>query len=142
MEQKSSMTFGVISIFLVVIILCMTVFSVLSLTTADQDKKISMKTKEHVLAYYEAESNISQVLLQLDRQLAAGKTVREIGKDLDIAVLSDTKVLITEQMNDMQSVEVQLLINDGSYTIESYKMTVKNPNDTIQNNTQDVWSGE
>lgn len=65
---------GASSILMIFVVLCLTVFGVLSYVTANADGKISAKNGESVEAYYSADARVQSRLQQIDSVLLAAKT--------------------------------------------------------------------
>ena len=65
---------GAVSILAVFVVLCMTVFSILSFTSARADQKLSEKNAQAVQEYYQAESDAEEKLGILLRE----KTIEDL----------------------------------------------------------------
>lgn len=63
--QRSIISTGTTSIVLIFVMLCMLTFSVLSLTSAQANLRLSRKSAERTQAYYEAENAANDVLLEI-----------------------------------------------------------------------------
>lgn len=76
MKQKDSFhpNIGASSILMIFVVLCLTTFGVLSLVTANADKKISTKNAETVQSYYKAGGQVESRLQELDASLATART--------------------------------------------------------------------
>lgn len=68
MNKKRSFSFpavGLTSLLVIFAVLCLAVFSVLALSTAQADARLSHQTRENVLGYYQAELEANQILARL-----------------------------------------------------------------------------
>ncbi|MCD8346802.1 MAG: hypothetical protein LUD16_02400 [Lachnospiraceae bacterium] len=64
-------TTGISLMLLIFLSLCLITFSLLSLSGATADEKLSQKTADRTTAYYEAVTQANQILSEIDTQLAA-----------------------------------------------------------------------
>ncbi len=64
---------GTSSILLIIVMLCLTVFSVLALMSAKVDKNMTDNTVASVSAYYAADTEAQRMLMLLDEALANGE---------------------------------------------------------------------
>jgi type II secretory pathway component PulJ len=62
---------GIPSLFLIFLLLCLVTFSVLSLSSAKADEKLSQKTADRVTEYYTASNEANRTLSQVDTDLMA-----------------------------------------------------------------------
>lgn len=62
---------GLPSMLMIFVILCLTVFAVLSYVTANADYRLTGKTLDSVSAYYEADAKAQRVVADIDQTLAA-----------------------------------------------------------------------
>ncbi|MDR2133414.1 MAG: hypothetical protein LBP30_08790 [Clostridiales Family XIII bacterium] len=60
-NSHSASGLGVVTLFVVLLILCLTVFSVLTFASANADMRLSAKNSEMVKAYYEADGAAARV---------------------------------------------------------------------------------
>ena len=68
MSKKGAFSFpavGITSLLVIFAVLCLAVFSVLALSTAQADARLSCQTREAVLGYYQAELEANRILAQL-----------------------------------------------------------------------------
>ncbi|MDD4076295.1 MAG: hypothetical protein PHC80_09370, partial [Eubacteriales bacterium] len=95
--------------------LCMTVFSMLSLLTAKNDETLTEKTVAYTAAYYRADAEAQRVLADI---FAA----REANAPLPVGVVQSGKTLTySVPVNEAAMLCVTLQEDDaGVYTVESY----------------------
>lgn len=70
---------GSSSILMIFILLCLTTFAVLSLTTASADKRLTDKASQAVLEYYAADVKAEERLMEIDDALLAAQIAPEVG---------------------------------------------------------------
>ncbi len=69
MKPKSGVQVGGTSIIMVFILLCLTVFAVLTLQSASADLRLANKSAEASTRYYEADAEAERILAQIDEVL-------------------------------------------------------------------------
>ena len=92
MSKKGAFSFpavGMISLLVIFAVLCLAVFSVLALSTAQADARLSRQTRETVLGYYRVE-------LEANRTLAQLRQAGERGAFFFRCPISDTQALEVE----------------------------------------------
>ena len=131
MSRKQSMGLGVggSSLLMVFIIVCLTTFATLSLVSANADDKLSRKTAEAASAYYDADSRAVERLAAIDALVAGGQLAEITGRGL--AEESTAGYMFTEAINDRQTLNVTLVVENGQCTITSWQVT-----------SGDQWSGD
>lgn len=118
---------GISSILLIFLIVCLAVFSVLTLTSATSDYKMSKKIADHTTQYYKAYQLAQDEIANVDKKLQEiyndSKTKKEYLKQVKSLIQTDFTITI----NDTQAIEVRLEaqypeeIGDVFYTIKSFK---------------------
>ena len=98
---------GVSSLIMILVVLCLTVFAVLSYTTARADAALTQKSLDAADAYYRAASRMERTLAQVDGVLAAAA---EQAGDSQTAYLAGAKEALLKL--DGAKAE-QLLLNAG-----------------------------
>ncbi len=150
---------GVSSLIMILVVLCLTVFAVLSYTTARADAALTQKSLDAADAYYRAASRMERTLAQVDGVLAAAA---EQAGDSQTAYLAGAKeallkldgakaeqagegltLILQQDLGDGRTLRAVLDIppaGDARYRIESYKLLPVqnwNPDSDVQ-----VWPGE
>ncbi len=120
MPSKSTLMFGVISVFLIVVIICMTVFSVLSLSTANADNIFAQKSSEAIKTYYAAEADIQELLIEIDDMAKAGSTIKEIAGTLNLTLNDNNQLTIVKSAGENRNIHVLLSLDDGHYAVEAF----------------------
>ena len=119
-KRFGSIGVGATSIVLIAVVLCLTVFSVLALVTANADAKLSQKSLRSVADYYAAEAKVQQRLAAIDAQLANGDV--EAGEDIQI---ENGKIFFSVSIDDVRELRVILEQTGKSaprYEILSYQV--------------------
>lgn len=126
-------TLGTSLMFVIFIILCMVLFSVLSLSNSIKDQHYSLKNAERTRAYYEANNKAEEYLSQIDHILSdasAPDILKNRLQDLNFITIatwdefSDKTLSYTVSISDTEALEVVLAIHpqkETNYTILSWK---------------------
>ena len=112
---------GLSTVLLVFVMLCLIVFSVLSLSTAKADLEMSRKVADRTQDYYQAQSRASERLKEIDAVLAKQynenkenylEAAREVLQQEDNLIVAEdgSEVVYTEAMNETQQLRVELQI--------------------------------
>lgn len=136
-RKYPTINIGSSSMLVVFIILCLVTFSVLSVASANNDRKYSEKIADRTTAYYEASNKAEELLSQIDDKLKqvyeqynAGylSQVPDVLTSIDGIDTSDfPSVSFSVPINDTQTLSVSLLIQipekegDTFYTVTSWK---------------------
>ena len=127
-EDFSISTLGGTSLMMIFAVLCLTVFAVLSLSTAKAGDRLSLGTQDAVQAYYAADNQAEQILAALRR----GEYPEEVRETDGVC---DFSCPINERLSLFVSVEV-----DGdSYHVLRWQAAV---NESMITENQELWDGE
>lgn len=153
-------TAGIPSLLLIFLILCLSVFSVLSLSSAVADKKLSRKSADHTLEYYEASNKANDSLATIDEILVESRETAHNPKDyyeqvenkitsMSDFVFSNTGDTATiswdTSINDSQVLSVQISLpypeqeGNSFYNIEQWQ--VINKDNWTPDQSQHVYRG-
>lgn len=146
-RKYPTINIGSSSMLVVFIILCLITFSVLSVASANNDRKYSEKIANRTTAYYKASNKAEELLSQIDDKL------KQIYEQYNADYLSQVPDVLTSidgidtsnfpsvsfsiPINDTQTLSVSLLIqipekeSDTFYTITSW-----------QEISTEVWNGD
>lgn len=69
MKRSMGVQVGAISIIMIFVLLCLTVFAVLTLQTAQADARLSQKAAEHNTRFYQTDAQAEELLAELDAAL-------------------------------------------------------------------------
>jgi len=137
-KRDAGMNVGVASLVLIFAALCLTVFAVLSLVTANADLRLSQKTAQAVEDYYRADGacvervgQIEDAIGDPDGALPDGVQLIERGNDIYYS--------FSERIDDRQTLEVLLKRSGGALEVVAWKAVTEEMgiDDSI-----DVWDGE
>lgn len=146
-RKYPTINIGSSSMLVVFIILCLITFSVLSVASANNDRKYSEKIADRTTAYYKASNKAEELLSQIDDKLKQVyeqynaeylSQVPDVLTSIDGIDTSDfPSVSFSVPINDTQTLSVSLLIQipekegDTFYTITSWKEI-----------STEVWNGD
>ena len=145
-ERKSSgINIGSASIIMVFSVLCLTVFAVLSLVTANSEYKLAIKSTDVIKNYYSADAHANE-------KIAAIKTVLE-KEGLESATKEASKLNVSlkneaegleisfdEQISDSQKLTVNAVLNNGQIKVNEWKTVPTKDWNSDENNQ--FWDGE
>lgn len=146
-RKYPTINIGSSSMLVVFIILCLVTFSVLSVASANNDRKYSEKIADRTTAYYEASNKAEELLSQIDDKLKQVyeqynteylSQVPDALTSIDGIDTSDfPSVSFSVPINDTQTLSVSLLVQipekegDTFYTVTSWKEI-----------STEVWNGD
>ena len=129
MKKLSAPSTGAASLIVIFTVLCMTVFSLLSLSSALADRRLSDAAAGSVQAYYEADAQAEALFARL----RAGEVPPQVQ-------VSGTAYTYTCPVSEQQQLQVQLLRENNTWTVLQWQLTV------TETESQDadlpVWDGE
>ncbi len=96
MQQRNGSSVGLASVLMIVMILALTCFGVLALTSARADAAVSERAERYSAAYYAAEGRLQAQLAALDTAAADGPAMPADGKT----------VVLTEPVTDGQQLRM------------------------------------
>ena len=144
-ERSPKANIGSASIVVIFSVLCLTVFAVLSLLSANSEKKMADKTAMAISNYYAADlmgAETAQELITAYKEDVSGENLINVASDYDASVMeTDTGffVYFVKTVDENQELYVELDLTQGIAQILSWKVrSVKEwePNDDLP-----VWSG-
>ena len=124
------MNIGLPSIVLIFVVLCLVSLGVLSLVSANADKKLSAKVLERSQAYYQACNQAEEMLCDVDNKLYDAYLCSE-NRDEYIERIEDLATNYTYAISDIQYLNVTLSYlypesaNEPLYQITSWKVVTK-----------------
>ncbi|MDD6043279.1 MAG: hypothetical protein PUB87_05950 [Eubacteriaceae bacterium] len=113
MEKKSRMhisNVGLVSLFMIFIVICMIVLSLLTLSEARKDYKFSSTLADHNQTYYEAVNKAERQIALVDEDLRTGK--RSLGSE---------DVTFQVEIDENQAILVKLSVDNYPCEIKTYK---------------------
>jgi len=117
---------GAASIILVFAVLCLTIFTLITLTTASAEKRLSDEAARMVLGYYEADTLAEHVYAEI---MASGRPPSSVlGVDINVTEANgQTLVSFVCPVNDRKELAVELAYDGTNYEITVWKL-----NDTVE----------
>jgi len=123
--NKGGMGVGSASIMLVFAVLCLTVFSLISLSVAQNDKALVDAETQLVVSYYRADELATRVLAEILKKNTAPDSETILGVDIKSYYDTSREKTVTRftcPMNDTKELGVEVAIHDGTYDIISWRM--------------------
>ena len=138
-EKKiPKISIGITSMTVILCVLCLTVFSVLALSTALSEKKFSEKRASATQAYYEAETEAAAVVNALQETWEKGEDVRLFAEDLGVSVKGNT-FSFCRSIDTTQELQVEMYLSDG-FAIKKWQVT--STKEWAPDESLPVWDGE
>lgn len=151
--MKKPVTIGLSSIILILLVLCLSVFSLLSLSDAKNALSFAERRADSVKAYYEADSDAQKLIREISKELEAGGTLSAAGeaavsqaasaefygKVPDLALSETGTLLLDFPMASGQSLRVELDKSQSGLTVLSYY--VYNSEEYEIDSRLPVWDG-
>jgi len=129
---------GSASLILIFSVLCLTVFSLLTLSMANREKELSEKLESSVENYYAADSAAVEIAAEFLANSKNGK----IPSELNGAIISsngECRFNYSCTIDDRRSIAVKFEIKDGKINILSWQET--NIEEWLPNDNINVWKG-
>ena len=121
-------TIGGSALMMIFAVLCLTVFAVLSLSTAKAGERLSEGSRNAVVNYYEADAEAERILSALRKG------------DLPDGVETDGSVYAyCVPIDGRQSLFVEVMINGTDYTVLRWQAAVEDS--MIEEEPQNLWDG-
>lgn len=153
--MKKPITIGLSSIILILLVLCLSVFSLLSLSDAKNALSFAERRADSVKAYYEVDSAAQKLIRDISEELEKGGTLSEAGETVvsqatsasaespgkapDFSLSETGTLLLDFSMASGQSLRVELAKNQSGLTVLSYY--VYNSEEYEIDNRLPVWDG-
>lgn len=128
---------GAVSLVMIFVVLCMTVFAVLTLSTAVGESRLAQATAAHVQDYYEADARATAIAAQV----AAGPAAPEIdGIPVDYTASEQgVRAAFSVPAGENQALDVALLLRASSYAILKWELVYSG--DWQADQSIAVWDG-
>jgi hypothetical protein len=129
-KHEFSINIGLPSIMLIFVVLCLVSFGVLSLVSANADRKLSQKVLTRQEEYYNASNEAQEMLADVDTKLHNAYN-NSSSKEEYILLISDIPTNYTYPFGDIQSLQVTLSylypesIDEPLYQIMQWKVVTK-----------------
>lgn len=129
---------GASSILLILVAVAMTLFAVLSLVTARNDKVLTDRAVAATSAYYRADSEAQRALADIDAYLATGDKAKLNGRTL--TQRDDGALAFTVATDDGHALEVTLQVANQRATVTGYRYVYTGA--WTADATQQVWGSD
>jgi hypothetical protein len=106
-KREFTMNIGLPSIMLIFVVLCLVSFGVLSLVSANADRKLSQKVLARQKEYYEASNEAQEMLASVDARLHEAYE-KSASKSDYISMISDIPTIYTYEVGTIQTLRVTL----------------------------------
>lgn len=117
---------GTISLIMIFSVLCLTIFAMLTLSTANAEKALADRSSAFVRGYYEADSAATKIRAQILESYKNGLTPHHIdGVEIEFIESpgDDTYVSYECVVNDVQNLLVALKLDDTGDTVLTWRIT-------------------
>ena len=129
-------TIGGSSLLVIFAVLCLTVFALLSLSTVQSDGRLSDKTLEATVGYYEADSRAEEIL----SSLRCGFIPEGVTKGDMVTGFTGDIYSYSVAITDSQALEVDVIIKGSDYRILRWQTV--STTDWQADESINVWSGD
>ena len=138
-EKKiPKISIGIISMTVILSVLCLTVFSVLALSTALSEKKFSEKRAAALQVYYAAETEAATVFNAMQAAWENGENIYAFAENKGVSAEGNS-FSFHKSIDAGQELQVELYLSDG---FEIKKWQVISKIDWTPDESLHVWDGE
>jgi len=109
---------GASSIMLIIVVVCLTLFAVLSYVTARNDAVLSERMLASVQCYYSVDALAQRNLMAVDEWIAGGMQGQPDG--VELTENEDGSLAFSVSVDDIHTLKVTLRVTDDGYTVERY----------------------
>jgi hypothetical protein len=122
---------GVSSIIAILVILVLVVFSALSITTSKADLKLSQKTSDGVVAFFEADAAAEEMMAEISSAIAKGtgwkQDLAALGCEVSSSPDGGTLIAYTISVDRFRNLNVELISDeDGKLTRSLWQIVPAN----------------
>ena len=124
---------GAVSLVMIFCVLCLAVFTTLTVSTARREQKLSRMTAQRTEEFYAADTKATEIARQVFSGALPETVVFEAGEDGAQAAKYEVAV------NEAQTLEIVLIQENGKWRVEQWKTVYTGdwtPDDSIH-----VWDG-
>ena len=136
-KRMPKISIGITSLTVILCVLCLTVFAVLTLTTAISERELAEKRAEVTSDYYAAENEAAKLVNELQIAWEIGADLQEIAEKNGIVIENDI-FRFQKAIDEAQELNVVLRLENG-FEIEAWQIVSVvdwTPDESIQ-----VWNG-
>ncbi|NLL63706.1 MAG: hypothetical protein GX241_05665 [Ruminococcaceae bacterium] len=146
-ERKSSgINVGSASVIMLFSVLCLTIFSVLTFLTANNEYKLANKSAEAVKAYYAADTIATETYGALKETSVSNPSIAAVktaAKEMGVNAIDEGAVTIFNYKVDVdgnQELRVELKYDGKDFTVTQWKLV--NTAEWNAENSIKLWDGE
>lgn len=162
-KRSTGINVGGSSILVIFVLLCLTTFATLSMVSANADYKLTQKTADASLLFYEADAAAEEILSEIDGMLTESRGNEstandyfrdvmsriELREDITVARTADATLTLGYQveMSEQQALSVEIAVmhplpKEGPlYQIKSWKVVNTAPLD-MEDEALGLWTGD
>ena len=129
MNRFSFSIVGASSLVVIFAILCITIFALLSVSTANAEEALSINSADHVKEYYAADAEAEIILADI-RAGNMPDGVKFTGSTYEYAC----------KIDENQELQVEVLVEEGSYTVKRWQTVYTG--DWQNDDSLNVWDGQ
>ena len=138
--KKGGVGVGSASIVLVFAVLCLTVFSLITLIVANNDKALVDAQSKLVVGYYGADTLAEYIVAEVVQAETIPASVRGIDIHTELDIASGTEIAYFFcPISEQKELYVRLAIHENTYDILSWRMW--DTDDWVFDDGLDVWEG-
>lgn len=136
MTRRKSLGVGSVSLILIFCVLCLTIFSLLTLSFARSENALTQKLADSVQNYHAADMKATQAMAELEQALSSGEQPAiSAGLEMNYSQ-TDRGLLVSflSQIDRQRSIAVTVVYLDGSFDILRWQETENahwSPDNTI-----------
>ena len=136
MTRRKSLGVGSVSLILIFCVLCLTIFSLLTLSFARSENALTQKLADSAQNYYAADMKATQAIAELEQALSSGEQPA-IAAGLEMNYSQTDRGLLVSflsQIDRQRSIAVTVVYFDGSFDILRWQETENahwSPDNTI-----------
>lgn len=140
--MKTKVNIGSASLILIFIVLCLSVFGLLSLTSARSDLALAQKNAQAVQGYYEADTQGEAFLQMADQALQRCENEEQLQAALGSYYQADTGMAVTDiVMERGQVLHIELALDPARKRYEVKTWKVFNAEEYEIDDSMPIWAG-
>ena len=145
-KNSTGVSVGSISLLVIFLVLCMSIFSVLSLTTAKAELRLAEMSARVITGYYDADLACMEKMERLQEMLNQGATSSDVVREAELlggtATLADGAVRIEYSHHIIPGQDLQAVLEmaNGKISILSWKAI--DVGDWEPDETLNLWTGD
>ena len=118
-KSFSNIGVGASSLMLIIVVVCLTIFAVLTYVTARNDAALSQRTLKSVQRYYETDALAQKALMAIDKWQVNG--MLDMPEGVTITTRDNGMIEFMVSTGETHMLKVALRMTDNGYMIEHYR---------------------